>query len=113
MRMLIAGALLFTSSALAEPRANSVEECMVYADLALVASTMAKHGIARDKTSQMIPDMYELANGDAQEIATRIVEIAYGPNASKITDPKTFASAFGNMCVRNGGRMDALLGTAL
>jgi hypothetical protein len=112
--MLIAVLSLVAGTAVAaEPRANSVEECMIYADLALVASTLAKHGITKDQTSAMIPDMYELATGDAKEIASRIVAIAYGPGLGKITDPKSFAAAFGNMCVRSGGRMDALLGTSL
>ena len=113
MKALIAGLMLVAAPALADTKVNSVEECLAYADLALVASTLAKHGIKQDKAESMLPDMYTLNTEDAQEIAHRIVEVAYSPTLVKLGEPKTFATAFGSMCVRTGGRLDGILGAKL
>ena len=113
MKALIAGLMLVAAPALADTKVNSVEECLAYADLALVASTLAKHGINQAKTETMLPDMYNLNTEDAQEIARRIVEVAYGPQVAKMGEPRTFANAFGNMCVRTGGRLEGILGARL
>ncbi len=110
---LIAGLMLVATPALADTKINSVEECVAYADLALVASTLAKHGINQADTELMIPDMYDMRSENAQQIARRIVEVAYSPELSKKGEPRSFASAFGNMCVRTGGRIDAFLGAKL
>lgn len=106
--------LAFAAAAVqAEPRAKSAEECMAYADLALVASTLARHGIAREHTHAMIPDRYDLRDADAKEIARRIVETAYLlPDATR-AEPRAFASALGNTCLRAQGRMDAIIGVKL
>lgn len=96
-------------AAQAEPRAKSAEECMAYADLALVASTLARHSIPRERTHAMIPDMYDLNDADAKEIARRIVDAAYLlPDAAR-TEPRSFASTLGNTCLRAQGRMDAII----
>jgi len=113
MKALIAGLMLVAAPALADTKANSVEECLAYADLALVASTLAKHGITQAKTESMLPDMYALNTEEAQDIAHRIVELSYSSNLIKLSEPKAFATAFGSMCVRTGGRLDSILGAKL
>ncbi len=110
--------LLFVASvaattAIADPRAESIEECFTYADLALVASTLAKHGIARDRAEAMLPDMYELNSEASRDIAQRIVAAAYGPGMKGVGEPKSFASAFGSTCLRMGGRLEAFFGASL
>jgi hypothetical protein len=106
-------ALAAAAVAQAEPRAKSAEECMTYADLALVASTLAKHGIARERAHAMIPDMYNLRDADAAELARRIVEAAYLVPEAARTEPRTFASNLGSTCLRAQGRMDAVIGVKL
>ena len=109
-KLLFAGLFLVAVSAYAEPRAASVEECYAYADLALVASTLAKHGVTRDKTEMMLPDMYEVHSEDGQEMARRIVEAAYREHGRQ---PKSFAAEVANVCVLNGGSIDPALGVKL
>ena len=113
MKTLIAGCMLVAAPAFADTHVNSVEECIAYADLALVASTLAKHGINQAATESMIPDMYDMKTENAQEIARRIIEVAYSPDLGRMGEPRSFASAFGSMCVRTGGRIDAFLGAKL
>jgi len=106
----LAALALSTTSALATPRVKSAEECVAFADLALVASTLAKHGIAKDRASAMLPDMYNLASDDAQTIANDIVNAAYRPGHA---EPKEFANKLGTQCMRSGGMLDAVLGESL
>jgi hypothetical protein len=113
MRAAILGLTLAAAAAQAEPRAKSAEECMAYADLALVASTLARHGIARERAHAMVPDMYDLRDADAKEIAHRIVEAAYLVPEEARTEPRTFAAALGSTCLRAQGRMDAIIGVRL
>ncbi len=109
-KLLFAGLFLVTVSAHAEPRAASPEECYAYADLALVAATLAKHGVARDKTEMMLPDMYEVHSEDGQEMARRIVEAAYRELGQQ---PKNFAAKVANVCLLNGGSIEPALGVKL
>jgi len=113
VKTLIAGCMLVAAPAFADTHVNSVEECIAYADLALVASTLAKHGINQAATESMIPDMYDMKTENAQEIARRIIEVAYSPDLGRMGEPRSFASAFGSMCVRTGGRIEAFLGAKL
>ncbi len=101
------------SAAHADPRAKSAEECVVYADLALVASALAKHGVARERAHAMMPDMYGLAESDAREIARRIVEAAYLLPDEARREPRAFASALAGTCMRTQGRLDAIIGVNL
>jgi hypothetical protein len=110
MKYALIALALFTTAAAATPRVKSAEECVAFADLALVASTLAKHGIAKERASAMLPDMYNLASDDAQTIAKDIVNAAYRPGYS---EPKDFANKLGAQCMRTGGQLDALLGEAL
>ncbi len=110
MKVVLVALALFTTSAIATPRVKSAEECVAFADLALVASTLAKHGIAKDRASAMLPDMYNLASDDAQSIAHDIVDAAYRPGFS---EPKEFANKLGTQCMKTGGQLGALLGQAL
>ncbi|MSQ18116.1 MAG: hypothetical protein EXR39_00820 [Betaproteobacteria bacterium] len=106
---LIALALLSTA-AVATPRVKSAEECVAFADLALVASTLAKHGITKDHATAMLPDMHNLASDDAPAIAQDIVNAAYRPGHS---EPKDFANKLGAQCMRTGGQLDGMLGESL
>jgi Skp family chaperone for outer membrane proteins len=109
-RLLVTALLAAAASASAEPRIQSAEECIGFADLALVAATLAKHEVAREKTDTMLPDMYELEADRAKEVARRIVDVAY---VAKGSEPKAFAASFAQACLRSGGRLDRVLGTSL
>lgn len=113
MRILFACLLLAAVSAHAGPRARSVEECVAYADLALVAATLAKHDIGREKAETMLPDMYQLLDADAREIARGILDAAYRTGAPARSEPRNFASSLGDSCIRNQGRMESFLGVEL
>jgi len=97
------------AGAQAQPLARSLEECLAYADLALVASALAKHGIERAKTETLLPDIYQLQTEEARQTAQRIVAAAYG-DAVAAAQPRAFAAVVGNACLRGRGRFDALLG---
>ena len=111
-KILILGLCWFAPLAYADAdlRVNSAEECAAFADLALVDSTLAKHGVAKDQSAKMLPDMYELDNGNAQAIARRILDTAYGQQQS---EPRIFAGIVGNSCIRHQGRFNAVLGARI
>ena len=111
-KILILGLCWFAPLAYADtdPRVNSPEECAAFADLALVASTLAKHGIDKDQSAKMLPDMYELDNDNSQEIARRILDTAYGQQQA---EPRIFAGIVGNSCIRHQGRFNAVLGAKI
>jgi hypothetical protein len=106
MRTLAVAMVFAAASVYAEPRAKSAEECVLYADLALVASTLAKHGIQQEKTAAMIPDMYQLDTENSREIARQILTAAYQPHQQ--SQPKYFAATVGTSCLRSGGSMGIL-----
>jgi len=107
---LLAASTVAPITALATPRVQSAEECIAFADLALVASTLAKHGITIDRARAMMPDMYNLSTDDAQTIASDIVAAAYRPGTS---EPKDFANRLGTQCMKSGGQLGGVLGEAL
>lgn len=111
MNTAFAGLCFVALAAHAEPRAGSVEECLAYADLALVASALAKHGVKRDKTESVLPDIYDLKHPDAQALTRQIVAAAY--REDNRGEPRAFASRLGNACMRHGGSMVSVLGTRL
>jgi len=105
--------LALESDALAQaPRANSPEECATYADLALVATTLAKHGVPRPDTEAMLPDLYAFATPEALEIAHRVLEVAYRVAAARGA-PRMFAEALGRSCLSRGGDLSQALGVRL
>jgi len=88
-----------------------VQMCSVYADVALVASSLARQDVPREKVDAALPDMYGLADARAAAIARRIVEAGYTERAK--ADPKGFTRALMDGCVRNRGDLDAVLGVNL
>jgi hypothetical protein len=110
MKSLLAGLMLAATAAAAEPRIRSADECIGWADLALVAATLAKHGIAKEKASTMLPDMYALETADARLLAGRILDSAY---VARSAVPKAYAAGFAEACLKNGGRFDGFLGVSL
>lgn len=108
MRSLLLCLLCAPVIATATPRAKSAEECVAYADLALVASAMARNGIAADLAGKMLPDVYHLTTADARAIANEILSAAYRKPEQV---PREFAMAIGQGCLSNGGDIGALLGS--
>jgi hypothetical protein len=111
MKPIIAALLLAAAaSAAAEPRIASADECIAYADLALVAATLAKHGIDKGKAGTMLPDMYALESSDAKVLARRILDSAYVLDGK---EPKAYAAGFAEACLKSGGRIEGFLGVSL
>ena len=110
MKALIAALLLVACAAHAESRAKSYEECVAFADMALVSSTLAKHGITRERAATMLPDIYSLEDGDVKDIAGKILDAAYRRSSVDPAEPRAFALALGNTCIKNGGRLEGFLG---
>ncbi|OGT57536.1 MAG: hypothetical protein A3E01_08340 [Gammaproteobacteria bacterium RIFCSPHIGHO2_12_FULL_63_22] len=111
----VLGALVFASRGFAAPKAQSAEECVVFADMALVASTHARHGISKAQTMAMVPDIYgallQSRGDDGQKLAVQIVGLAYRQaETDRKTSPSDFASVLAAMCVQLRGDMDPLFG---
>jgi hypothetical protein len=105
MKALAVAMMVVAGWAYAEPRAKSPEECVLYADLALVASTLAKHGIEQRKAAAMIPDIYLCETEEARELARQVLVAAYRPHQG---EPKHFAANVGATCLRSGGSIGIL-----
>jgi hypothetical protein len=105
MRILAVAMMFAAVSVYAEPRPKSPEECMMFADLALVVSTLAKHGIEQTKAAAMIPDMYQLESENAREIARQVLTAAYQAIPG---EPKHFAAAFGARCLSFRGSIGSV-----
>lgn len=110
MKFLLLATAFATTTAAAQPRAQSAEECLAFAEFALVASTLAKHGIAREKAETVLPDIYTLDADHVKTLARAILDAAYRPEPM---EPRQFATVLGNACMRSGGSMEGILGTRL
>lgn len=88
----------------------SAEQCVAFADLAIVAGAAAKIALERPLADAILRDTYDLRNPTAAAIAARITDLAY---AAPPESPGEFAAAFARRCIAAGGRLDAVFGTAL
>lgn len=96
--------------ALSAPKAASAEECAVLADLALVASAAARHGMQRPTVEAMLADIYTINDeGRAGALAAAILDVVFG--GAREVMPRVLAGNLGDACMRNEGDMDSILGT--
>lgn len=108
----IAFVMVWATLAYAAPKARSSEECMAYADLALVAATLAKHGMDGMQTKAMLADIYTIQGDHSKEMARLIVESSKHYISLKSGTPRDYARMFAEVCVTQQGNVDGLLGTA-
>lgn len=111
--LILAAALLAAATPVAPaPTAQSQQECVSYADLALVAAAMAKQSVSREQVAAALPDMYKLGTDESREIARLILDAAYRAAAGGAA-PGDFAHVLLGACLRGRGNMDAILGVKL
>ena len=103
---ILAGVLtLVARDALAAPRANGPQECLVFADMALVARAAAEEGVGRAALDRMALKIYQMNDGRVREIAGLVVTQAYRERRS----PLDYAVALAEACMK-GGNLDPVLG---
>jgi lipopolysaccharide export LptBFGC system permease protein LptF len=100
--------LLFASAALAAPRAESVQECTVAADMAVVARSLAEEQVQRPKAGAIMSRIYDLeASERGKQLMQQILDAAY---TKKDSSSSSFAEELFVTCLRNDGDMDGVLG---
>jgi hypothetical protein len=113
---LVAGAFC-VSAAHAAPRAQSAMECGVAADMAVVAHSLAREDIQRQKADAIMGRIYDVSESDrGKELMRDIMDAAYGAqrdaNASSggTAAGQRFAEHLFATCMKSGGDMDNVLG---
>src|SRR5262245_39042202 len=107
---MLAGAV---PAALAAPRAESALEGGIAADMAVVAHSLAREQVQRQKADAIMARIYDVgASPRGSELMNDIMEAAYtkrdaGPSAQK------FAENLYATCMKTGGNMDTILGRRL
>jgi hypothetical protein len=108
--VVLAGAI---PAALAAPRAESALECGIAADMAVVAHSLAREQVQRQKADAIMVRIYDVAaSARGMELMNDILETAYmkkdaAPSAQK------FAEDLFATCIKAGGNMDTILGERL
>jgi hypothetical protein len=106
-----AAALGTAAGASAAPRAESALECGIAADMAIVAHSLAKEHIQRQKADTIMARIYDVAQSDrGQELMKEILDAAY---VAKGPSGQQFAQELFSTCMKSGGDMDPVLGKKL
>jgi lipopolysaccharide export LptBFGC system permease protein LptF len=108
---------LFVSAAHAAPRAESAMECGVAADMAVVAHSLAREQIQRQKADAIMVRIYDVSESQrGKELMQDIIDAAYSArdNASSggtaAASGQKFAEELFSTCMKSGGDMDGVLG---
>lgn len=114
--VIVAGGF-WASAVQAAPRAESAMECGVAADMAVVAHSLAKEQIQRQKADAIMVRIYDVSQSDrGKELLRDIMDTAYSAgNASggasvPNTSGQKFAEELFATCMKSGGNMDTILG---
>jgi hypothetical protein len=110
--LLVAG-LLVAGTASAAPRAENALECGIAADMAVVAHSLAREQVQRDKADAIMVRIYDVgASSRGMELMHDIMDAAYtGTNA--VPNAQKFAENLFATCMKSGGNMDTILGRRL
>jgi hypothetical protein len=110
--LLVAG-LLVAGTASAAPRAENALECGIAADMAVVAHSLAREQVQRDKADAIMVRIYDVgASSRGMELMRDIMDAAYtGTNA--VPNAQKFAENLFATCMKSGGNMDTILGRRL
>ena len=121
---LLAGGMI-ASVAQAAPRAESAMECGIAADMAVVAHSLAKEEVQRQKADAIMGRIYDVAESErGKELMRDIMDAAYSANGagnasggatlpgSPAAAPsgQKFAEELFTACMKTGGNMDTVLG---
>jgi hypothetical protein len=104
-----------TTAAVAAPRAESAIECGIAADMAIVAHSLAREQVQRDKANAIMARIYDVAESErGKALMKDILDAAYVPTAAAGgTTSQKFAEDLYSTCMKSGGNMDAVLGRKL
>ena len=101
----------------AAPHAESAMECGIAADMAVVAHSLAREQIQRQKADAIMVRIYDVSESDrGKELMRDIIDAAYSkpqePNASAggSASSQKFAEELFATCMKSGGDMDPVLG---
>ena len=113
MRYLLIAGLLVAGTASAAPRAENALECGIAADMAVVAHSLAREQVQRDKADAIMVRIYDVgASSRGMELMHDIMDAAYtGANAAP--SAQKFAESLFATCMKSGGNMDTILGRRL
>lgn len=121
---------MIASAAQAAPRAESAMECGIAADMAIVAHSLAKERIDRQRADAIMVRIYDVSASDrGKELMRDIMDAAYRANDGGIAAPaaggeasassggtaahptgQKFAEDLFATCMKSGGNMDNMLG---
>lgn len=87
-------------------QARSVEECAVFADVAVVSRALRVAGISEEIGSSILGTIYRAEGPRAKLVVGEIARASL----SAIGDPRVWGDRFLRHCLENEGRMDAFLG---
>jgi hypothetical protein len=112
--MLVAALLLAAAGASgAAPRAESALECGIAADMAVVAHSLAREDVQRNKADAIMVRIYDVAeSARAKELMNDILQAAYAKTESSAS-AQNFAEELFAACMKTGGNMDTILGRKL
>jgi hypothetical protein len=101
-------------------------ECGIAADMAVVAHSLAKEEVHRQKADAIMGRIYDVAASErGQELMRDIMDAAYSRNGAKANasggatlpgapaaaaTPQKFAEELFSACMKTGGNMDTILG---
>jgi hypothetical protein len=101
----------------AAPRAESAVECGIAADMAVVAHSLAREQIQRQKADAIMVRIYDVSESDrGKELMRDIIDAAYSKDqegnasAGGSQSSQKFAEDLFATCMKSGGDMDPVLG---
>jgi hypothetical protein len=101
----------------AAPRAESAMECGIAADMAVVAHSLAREHIQRQKADAIMVRIYDVSESDrGKELMRDIIDAAYSKDqdvnasAGGTQSSQKFAEDLFATCMKGGGDMDPVLG---
>ena len=101
--------ILGQQDAHAAPKANSGDECSLFADMTLVVRSMALEGVEKATAAKAVTRIYELPDDRVRQIAVAVIEASYRDRR----EAKVMAIALLRTCVQSQGDMDSLLGVRM
>ena len=115
MKKLFVAAMLLAAAgaSAAAPRAESALECGIAADMAVVAHSLAREEVQRNKADAIMVRIYDVAaSARGMELMNDILQAAYAKTESSASAQK-FAEELFAVCMKTGGNMDNVLGRKL
>jgi hypothetical protein len=101
----------------AAPRAESAMECGIAADMALVAHSLAREDIQRQKADAIMGRIYDVSDSErGRQLMRDITEAAYSSrrdasaSAGATASSQSFAEELFATCMQTGGDLDPVLG---